>query len=394
MTMKRHSILILAVLMLASCGKPAVEPLSLRMVRSEMSRCPDATWLDFCEGKVSWNYTPGLEMKAFLDVYQTYGGEDIVSYVDDWYGKCIEEDGHITYYYKGDYTVDKVCPARTLYQLYDITGKERYRFAVDSMMTRLSQHPRTSEGAFWHKTVYPHQIWLDGLYMAEPFYAEYVSRYSQDKAEGWADIINDFTVAARHTYDPVTKLYRHAWDESRSMFWCDPETGQSQHCWGRALGWYCMALVDVLELIPEGAEGRGDLVEILRGIVDVLPSFADPQTGMWYQVLDCPGREGNYLEATCSAMFSYSLLKGVRLGYLDSSLEDYARKVYDGLVKTFITEDEDGLLSINQCCSVGGLGGKQMRMGDYAYYLSEPVRSNDPKGVGPFIWASLEMERR
>ena len=243
MTMKRHSILILAVLMLASCGKPAVEPLSLRMVRSEMSRCPDATWLDFCEGKVSWNYTPGLEMKAFLDVYQTYGGEDIVSYVDDWYGKCIEEDGHITYYYKGDYTVDKVCPARTLYQLYDITGKERYRFAVDSMMTRLSQHPRTSEGAFWHKTVYPHQIWLDGLYMAEPFYAEYVSRYSQDKAEGWADIINDFTVAARHTYDPVTKLYRHAWDESRSMFWCDPETGQSQHCWdgpwgGTAWPWW------------------------------------------------------------------------------------------------------------------------------------------------------------
>jgi unsaturated rhamnogalacturonyl hydrolase len=152
--------------------------------------------------------------------------------------------------------------------------------------------------------------------------------------------------------------------------------------------------VDVLELIPEGTEGRKDLVEILRGIVDVLPSFADPESGMWYQVLDCPGREGNYLEATCSAMFSYTLLKGVRLGYLDASLEDYAGKVYDGLVKTFITEDGDGLLSINQCCSVGGLGGKDMRMGDYAYYLSEPVRSNDPKGVGPFIWASLEMEGR
>ena len=394
MTMKRTALLLFSVLALASCAKPAAEALSLRMVRSEMTRCPDGTQLDFQEGKINWNYTPGLEMKAFLDVYETYGGDGILGYVDAWYDLCIDDDGHVKYYYKGDYTVDKVCPARTMYQLYDDTGKEKYRFAVDSVMKRLSTHPRTSEGAFWHKTVYPYQVWLDGLYMAEPFYAEYAVRYAQDKAAAWEDIVNDFVVAARHTYDPVTKLYRHAWDETRSMFWCDPETGQSQHCWGRALGWYCMGLVDVLELMPEGTPGRGDLLEILRGIVEVLPSFADPETGMWYQVLDCPGREGNYLEATCSAMFSYTLLKGVRLGYLDASLEGYARSVYDGLVRTFISEDEAGLLSIDQCCSVGGLGGKENRMGDYAYYLSEPVRSNDPKGVGPFIWASLEMERR
>ena len=392
--MKRTATILLSIALLASCGKPAPEPMSVRMVRSEMARCQDGTYLDFCEGKINWNYTPGLEMKAFLDVYETYGGDDILQYVDDWYGLCIGDDGHVKYYYKGDYTVDKVCPARTLYQLYDDTGKEKYRMAIDSMMTRLLAHPRTSEGAFWHKTVYPYQVWLDGLYMAEPFYTEYTVRYAEDKEAAWADIVNDFVVAARHTYDPATKLYRHAWDETRSMFWCDPETGQSQHCWGRALGWYCMALVEVLEKMPEGTAGRGQLLEILRGIVDVLPSFADSKTRMWYQVLDCPGREGNYLEATCSAMFSYTLLKGVRLGFLDASLEDYARKVYDGLVATFITEDENGLLSINQCCSVGGLGGKDNRMGDYAYYLSEPVRSNDPKGVGPFIWASLEMEMR
>ena len=221
--MKRTVILLLGILALAACGKQSAEPLSVRMVRSEMSRCPDGTYLDFCEGKINWNYTPGLEMKAFLDVYETYGGEDILKYVDDWYGLCIEDDGHVTYYYKGDYTVDKVCPARTMYQLYDDTGKEKYRFAIDSMMTRLSRHPRTSEGAFWHKTVYPYQIWLDGLYMAEPFYAEYTSRYAEDKDAGWADIINDFVVAARRTYDPATKLYRHAWDETRSMFWCDPD---------------------------------------------------------------------------------------------------------------------------------------------------------------------------
>ena len=392
--MRLTALILSGILALASCAKPAAEPMSMRMVRSEMTRCPDATYLDFREGKVNWNYTPGLEMKAFLDVYETYGGDGILSYVDAWYEQCIEDDGHIKYYYKGAYTVDKVCPARTLFQLYDDTGKEKYRFAADSMMTRLSKHPRTSEGAFWHKTDYPYQVWLDGLYMAEPFYAGYTARYAQDKDAAWADIVNDFTVAARHTYDPVTKLYRHAWDETRSMFWCDPQTGQSEHCWGRALGWFSMALVDVLEIMPEDVQGRKALLEILRGIVDVLPSFADPVSGMWYQVLDCPGREGNYLESTCSAMFSYTLLKGVRLGFLDASLEDYARKVYGGLVETFITEDADGLLSIDQCCSVGGLGGKEMRKGDYEYYLSEPVRSNDPKGVGPFIWASLEMERR
>lgn len=382
-----------ALLLIASCTQKKEEPMSLRMVRSEMARCQDATYLDFCKGKINWNYTPGLELKSFLDVYETYGGDDILKYVDDWYELCIEDSGRITYYNSGNYTVDKVCPARTMYQLIDITGKEKYRFAVDSMMTRLSQHPRTSEGAFWHKSVYPFQIWLDGLYMAEPFYSEYVTRYAEDKEEGYKDIVNDFLIAARHTYDPVTKLYRHAWDETRSMFWCDPETGQSQHCWGRALGWYCMAAVEVLDLIPDGTEGKDEIIGILRGIVDILPDFADPESGVWYQVLDQPGREGNYLEATCSAMFTYTMLRGIRTGYLDASLKEYAMKTYDNLVKAFITEDEDGLLSINNCCSVGGLGGDNHRMGDYAYYLSEPVRSNDPKGVGPFIWASLEMEK-
>ena len=391
--MKRFVIIAAVILALSGCSVKEREPMSLRMVRSEMARCQDATYLDFCEGKISWNYTPGLEMKSFLDVYQTYGGDDILEYVDSWYEKCIEDDGRITYYNSGNYTVDKVCPARTVYQLLDITGKEKYRFALDSMMTRLSGHPRTSEGAFWHKTIYPYQIWLDGLYMAEPFYAEYTQRFAENKEDCYQDILNDFLVAAEHTYDPVTKLYRHAWDETKSMFWCDPQTGQSQHCWGRALGWYCMAAVEVLDIIPDGTEGKEKLIDILRGIIDVLPEFADPATGMWYQVLDQPGREGNYLEATCSAMFSYTILRGVRTGYLDPSLKDYAVSTYKSLVDTFITEDENGLLSINNCCSVGGLGGDKMRMGDYDYYLREPVRSNDAKGVGPFIWASLEMER-
>ena len=393
--MKRFTIISTFAALLIGCNAPA--PLSVQMVRSEMTRCPDARMLDFKDGKeISWNYTPGLEMKSFLDVFKSYGGDDILSYVDSWYDAAIGDDGEIKYYHPGSYSVDKVCPANTLFALHDLTGKEKYRAAADSMALTLGSHPRTSEGAFWHKSIYPWQIWLDGLYMAEPFYAQHTARYAPDslKAEKFSDIANDFLVTARHTFDPATGLYRHAWDETRSMFWCDPDTGQSAHCWGRALGWYCMAIVDVLDHMPEETPGRQEMIGILRGIFDVLPSFADPATGMWYQVLDQPGREGNYLEATCSAMFSYTLLKGVRMGYLDKSLEKYARKTYRSLVRTFISRDGDGLLNIDNCCSVGGLGGKTMRKGDYDYYLSEPVRSNDAKGVGPFIWASLEMEAR
>ena len=214
----------------------------------------------------------------------------------------------------------------------------------------------------------------------------------EEQQRAFDDIVNEFVVAAKYTYDPVTKLYRHAWDESHSMFWCDPQTGQSQHCWGRALGWYCMAILDVLDYLPEGYAGRQTLIEILRGICEELPKWADPQTKMWYQVLDQPGREGNYLESTCCAMFTYTYLKGTRMGYLDESLKPYARELYTNLVKEFISTDDQGRISLEKCCSVGGLGGSSNRMGDFDYYLSEPIRPNDSKGVAPFIWASLEIE--
>lgn len=390
--------LISAFFTFVSCCGCQEDPMSLKMVKSEMARCPDATYLDFLNGKVNWNYTSGLEMKAFLDVAETYGCDSIFNYVDAWYDNITNE---VTGINEGKYNayghnVDHICPARTLFYLYDRTGKAKYKAALDLVRSQIDHQPRTADGCFWHKDKYPHQVWLDGLYMAQPFYAEYTARFEPDstKEECFKEIVSDFINTAKHTYDPATKLYRHAWDESREMFWCDPETGQSQHCWGRALGWYCMGIVDVLDWIPVNIEGRAEVITILRDICDVLPSFADPQSGMWYQVLDCPGREGNYLEATCSAMFVYTYLKGVRMGYLDSKYSEYAKDLYSRLVKQFISYDDAGLMSINDCCSVGGLGGKEMRMGDFAYYLSEPIRSNDAKGVGPFIWASLEMERK
>ncbi len=378
--------------LMASCS-PRI-PLSLQVVDSEMARNPEASYLDGQQGRLKWNYTTGLELKAFLDVYERYNDKDILTYVDNWYDSIIDSAGAILKYKLSNYSTDHICPGRTLFSLYDLTGRQKYRLAMDTLYSQLQSQPRTPQGGFWHKKVYPDQMWLDGLYMAQPFYAEYTHRYVADpgqQAANYADIAQQFLIVAHHTFDPATGLYRHAWDASRQMFWCDPATGQSDHAWGRALGWYMMALVDVLPLLPEQTAGREEMLTILRHITGELPRYADPETGMWYQVLDRPGAAGNYVEATASAMFTYAMLKGCRLGYLDC--RPYAEDCYKKLLKTFVSR-EGKLVSLERCCEVAGLGGKQMRRGDYDYYINEKVRSNDPKGIGPLIWAALEYEMK
>ena len=372
--------------------------LYFELVRSEMVRCPDASYLDGRQGTLKWDYTTGLELKAFLDVYchseQSEESKSILSYVDAWYDTMIDENGRIHKYKVSNYSTDHICPGRTLFQLYDLTGKEKYRMAMDTLYTQIQGMPRTQEGGFWHKKVYPDQMWLDGLYMAQPFYAEYTSRYvpENERLANYVDITRHFLIVAGHTFDYETGLYRHAWDSSHKMFWADPRTGQSDHAWGRALGWYCMGIVETLPLLPDGTPGKKELIDVLKEIYKILPYYADPKTGMWYQVLDRPGAEGNYVEATCSAMFTYAMLKGRRLGYLDIP-EKTCKKTYKAFVKTFITR-ENGLVNLNRCCEVAGLGGKDNRRGDYQYYINERVRSNDPKGIGPAIWAALEMDKQ
>ncbi|MBQ9411094.1 MAG: glycoside hydrolase family 88 protein [Bacteroidales bacterium] len=386
-------LVILALALAAGCTAKA--PLSVKVVRSEIERNPEASFIDGQEGRLKWNYTTGLELKAMLDVYEMAGqaGHDVLEYVDAWYDSIIDSTGTIYKYKKENYSLDHICPGRTLFRLYDITGKEKYRAAMDTLYSQLQDQPRTPEGGFWHKAVYPGQMWLDGLYMAQPFYVEYTNRYVTDslqRAENYNDIVKQFTLVYENCLDPETGLLRHAWDSSREMFWADAETGQSAHAWGRAMGWYMMALVDVAPQLPEGSEWQDALIDILNKSCASLPLYADFATGMWYQVLDRPYQEGNYLEATCSAMMVYSWLKGARLGYV-LGLEG-ARAAYESLLKTFVTE-EDGLVNLNQCCEVAGLGGKQNRSGDFDYYVNEPVRSNDPKGIGPLIWAALEYEK-
>lgn len=383
------------VLMLLPCAMRAQrvsadQPWSVRMSESEMIRCPESWQLDF-QPKLKWDYCHGLELQAMLDVYDQYGDEKFYKYALAYADTMVNADGSIKKYKLEEYSLDRVNSGKFIFRIYEQTKDVKYKKALDLMRSQFDGHPRNADGGFWHKKVYPNQVWLDGIYMGAPFYAEYAFRNNQ--VEVYPDVVNQFLMAARHTYDPKNGLYRHACDVSRKERWADPVTGQSQHCWGRALGWYAMAFVDALEFIPEHEAGRDSMLVILNNVATQIKRLQDAKTGLWYQVLDKSGEPGNYLESSCSAMFVYSLFKGVRKGYIDKSYLQVAIKGYEGILKHFIEVDENGLVSITQACAVAGLGGKNYRMGDYTYYINETIRANDAKAVGPFIMASLEYER-
>ncbi len=364
-------------------------PWSVRMTESEMIRCPESWQLDF-QPRLKWDYCHGLELQAMMDVYDAYGDEKIYRYAVAYADTMVQADGSILTYKPEEYNIDRLNPGKYLFRVYEQTQEERYKKAIDLLRSQLDTHPRNADGGFWHKQIYPNQVWLDGVYMGSTFYAEYA--YRNNQPQDYADVVNQIRMAARHTYDPQTDLYKHATDISRSERWAHPQTGQSAHSWGRAMGWYTMAIVDALDFIPTRQEGRDSVLVILEHIASRLKDIQDPATGTWYQVLDRSGDPGNYLESTCTTMFVYSLFKAVRKGYLDPSYLEVAINGYKGILDTFIQVDDQGVVSITNCCAVAGLGGKNYRSGDYAYYLSETVRDNDPKAVGPFIMASLEWE--
>ena len=365
------------------------QPWSVRMAESEMIRCPESWQLDF-QPRLKWDYCHGLELQSMLDVYDRYGDSKFYEYALAYADTMVNADGTIKKYKLEDYSLDRVNSGKFLFRIYDQTKNEKYKKALDLMRSQLDTHPRNADGGFWHKKIYPHQVWLDGIYMGAPFYAEYAHRNSQVNA--YQDIINQFLMAARHTYDPQTDLFRHACDVSRNERWSDKQTGQSLHSWGRAMGWYAMAFVDALEFIPKHEVGRDSMLVVFNHLANMVKRLQDAKTGLWYQVLDKSGEKGNYLESSCSAMFVYALFKGVRLGYLDASYLSVAKKGYRGILKHFIEVDKNGLVTITQACAVAGLGGKVYRSGDYDYYINEAIRPNDAKAVGPFIMASLEWE--
>lgn len=366
-------------------------PWSLRMTRSEMVRYPESWQLDF-QTKLKWDYCHGLELQAMFDAYDMYGGGDILQYAVAYADTMVLNDGQIKTYRLEEYNIDRLNPGKYLFRVFETTKDKKYKKAIDLLRSQLDTHPRNDDGGFWHKKIYPNQMWLDGVYMGATFYAEYAFRNNQP--EDYQDVIKQFILAAKHTYDPQTKLFKHATDISKKQKWANPETGKSAHSWGRAMGWYAMAFVDALDFIPAREPGREEMMKIFKNMMDELIKIQDKETGLWYQVLDRSGDKGNYLESSASSMFVYSLLKAVSREYLDISYLEPALKGYNGIINHLIEVDEQGLVSITQGCAVAGLGGSPIyRMGDYDYYINETIRSNDPKAVGPFIMASLEYER-
>ena len=366
------------------------QPWSVRMVQSEMVRCPESWQLDF-QPSLKWDYCHGLELQAMLDVYDRYGDERIYNYALAYADTMIHDDGSIVKYKRSDFSLDRINSGKFIFRIYDQTKNEKYRKALDLMRSQLDDHPRNEDGGFWHKKIYPNQVWLDGIYMGAPFYAEYA--YRNSRVNDYADVINQFLMAARHTYDPQTDLFKHACDVSRKERWSNPETGQSLHSWGRAMGWYAMAFVDALDFIPKHEAKRDSMLMVFNQLCGMIKRTQEPKSGLWYQVLDKSGAPGNYLESSCSVMFVYALFKGVRMGYIEKSYLDVAIKGYNSILKEFIEVDKDGLVTITKACAVAGLGGKVYRSGDYDYYINEMIRPNDAKAVGPFIMASLEWER-
>ncbi|MDO7848310.1 glycoside hydrolase family 88 protein [Hymenobacter sp. M29] len=384
-------LLSLALLSETAAAQTAAKPYSQRMADAFISWNPDSIVVG--EAKASrWNYEQGLMYTALERVWERTGDPRYANYIQKDLNRFVQKDGSIRTYRADEFQLDHITPGRGLLllsQLGSVPDQDKYIKAAQLLRKQLDTQPRTKEGGFWHKKIYPNQMWLDGLYMAEPFYAEYSRVFNQPA--GFDDIAKQFALIEKNLVDPKTGLLYHGWDESREQPWANKATGQSPTFWDRAIGWYGMALVDVLDYFPANHPQRPALIKALQRLAPVLAKYQDPKTGTWSLVMGQEGRKGNYAEASGSSMFVYALAKGVRLGYLDKKYAAVAKKGYDGILKAFVA-DENGALAYNGTVSVGGLGGKPYRDGTFDYYLTEKLRKNDYKGVGPFILASTEME--
>ncbi|NGZ74312.1 glycosyl hydrolase family 88 [Saccharibacillus sp. VR-M41] len=367
---------------------PETQSLSIRTAESIMERSP---LLHLCNGhNGKWSYDYGVVLRGFEALWRRTGEERYFRYIRKQMDHFVGEDGSILGYSPEEYNIDHINNGKLLFALHEETGEEKYRLAADRLRGQLEHHPRTSEGAFWHKQIYPYQIWLDGLYMGAPFYLQYQLAFAG--GAGLEDVTRQFLLCERHTRDAKTGLLYHAWDEKKVQPWCDPETGLSPHFWGRSLGWFAMALVDVLELLPGGQADGPELRRILTDTLTALRRYQDEASGVWYQIVDCGDRKGNYLEASASSMIAYATAKGIRLGALDESWRQMLDRAFRGIVDEFVLETKEGWINLNKNCQVAGLGGADRRDGTFAYYISEPIVTNDQKGLGAFLQACVEYE--
>ena len=340
----------------------------------------------------NWNYIDGCMITALLAMADISGDGRYFDFSRRFIDAFVGEDGSVRTFRPEKHTLDDINEGRVLFTLFDRTGDEKYRRAADTLKRALDEQPRTHEGSFWHKQIYPNQVWLDGIYMALPFLALYEGHFGSGD---YGDILRQVQTVHAHMRDPATGLYYHGYDASRSAFWADRETGLSRSFWLRSIGWFAVALADLIEILP-GGEGRDELSAILVELAEAVWRFHDPETGLYWQVPDRPGEAGNYLESSGSAMLAYAMLKGARLGVLDGVYADRGQMTFDGIVQNRLSFDGDGGLNLGGICLVAGLGPEDNRRrdGTYEYYISEPVVENDAKGVAPFVLCYTEVKRR
>lgn len=359
---------------------------SERMALSVLKRNP---WMVELPDNTSWGYTQGLIYYSFEKLSSQSKDEQFKKLVQQYGDKMIDDKGTIRSYRADAFNIDNINSGKILFNLYAATKQEKYKLAIEKLRNQLRWQPKTTEGGYWHKLKYPWQMWLDGAYMGSPFLAQYAKTFNDPKA--FDEVAQQLLLMEKHLRDSETGLLYHGWDESKVQDWADPQTGKSANFWGRAIGWYAMAVVDVLDFFPQDHPKRNELVNVLQRLAPALEKYQDAKTGLWYQVVDQGSKEGNYLEGSASCMFVYALAKGINKGYLSNDYNKVAQKGYKGIIDNLIEIKEDGEISIHQVCEVAGLG--DGRDGSYEYYINEAKRTDDPKATGPFILASLEMNK-
>lgn len=341
------------------------------------------------QGKVNgWNYIDGCMMIALLNMHKITGQERYYEFAENFLDYYVFEDGSLRGFKEEDYNLDNICEGRVLFDVYRMSGKEKYRKAIETLYGQIKRQPRTCEGNFWHKAIYPNQVWLDGLYMAQVFYSKYTAEF--ENGANYDDILNQFRTVRAKMFDPETGLYRHGYDASKTAFWAG-ENGCSRNPWLRSLGWFSAALIDVTADVDR-EDFQTEMAGIARELAQNLLPYIDAKSGMLWQVPNQIGREGNYPETSGSAMVAYFYLKGARLGILDKSYAAVGEKIFQSICDRYLTET-DGKLNLGGICLVAGLGpeNNRRRDGSYEYYISEPIVENDAKGLAPFLMCYTEL---
>ena len=340
--------------------------------------------------KPHWNYIDGCMITALFLLADRSGDRRYSDFAEEFINYYVDDSGKILGYDKNKYNLDDINEGRVLFRLFERTGKEKYKLAIEALHDQLLSQPRTSTGNFWHKAIYPDQIWLDGIYMAQVFSA----LYEKDFGKGdYSDIVEQLVNVEKLMKDPETGLYFHGCDVSKKIFWADPVTGCSKNFWLRSLGWFLIALSDLSELLDSVSVKT--INRLLKDLITSIARFVDKETGMYYQVVNKGDLPGNYLETSGSAMVAYSMLKAARLGIVPKEYAELGQKTFDGICKKYLKE-ENGKLCLGGICLVAGLGPENnpRRDGSFEYYISEPVVENDAKGVAPFILCYTEVLRR